>query len=181
MNVVRRLFYIVVALVGLCLAAGLFLPKLVHVERSIATSASPATVYGIVNGFKRFNEWSPWFEMDPQAKYTYAGPESGVGAKMTWSSQQSNVGSGSQEIVAVEPDQAVRIKLEFGGQGPSTSTLSITPEGGGSRIVWSFDASFKDDYFGRYMGLMFDKFIGRDYEKGLSKLKTIAEATPAAP
>ncbi len=181
MSVVRRLFYIVLALVGLCLAAGLFLPKRVHVERSITTSASPATVYGIVNGFKRFNEWSPWFELDPKATYTYAGPESGIGAKMTWSSQQSNVGSGSQEIVAVEPGHAVKTKLEFGDQGLSTSTLTITPEGGSSRIVWAFDASFEDDYFGRYMGLMFDKFIGQDYEKGLSKLKTIAEATPAAP
>jgi hypothetical protein len=178
-NVLRRVFYFVVVPVGLCLAAGLFLPKSAHVERSITTSASPATVYGIVNGFKRFNEWSPWFEMDPQAKYTYAGPESGIGATMTWSSQQSNVGSGSQEIIAVEPDKAVTMKLEFGGQEPSTSTLTITPEGGGSRIVWAFDASFEDDYFGRYMGVMFDKFIGADYEKGLSKLKTIAEATPA--
>jgi hypothetical protein len=179
-NIVRRLFYIVLALVGLCLVAGLFLPNSAHVERSIATSASPATVYGIVNGFKRFNEWSPWFELDPQAKYTYAGPESGVGAKMAWASDKSNVGTGSQEIVSVEPGHVVKTRLEFGSEGQSMSTLTITPEGSGSQVVWAFDASFEGNYFGRYMGLMFDKFLGKDYAKGLSKLKTVAEATPAA-
>jgi hypothetical protein len=166
-TVVRRLFYAILALIGLGLAVGLFLPNAAHVERSITTRASPATVYGIVSGFKRFNEWSPWFELDPQAKYTYAGPESGVGAKMAWASDKPSVGSG-------------KTRLEFGDQGPSMSTLTITPADGGSRIVWAFDTSFEGNYFGRYMGLMFDRFIGKDYEKGLSKLKTIAEATPSA-
>jgi hypothetical protein len=180
-TVVRRLFYAILALIGLGLAVGLFLPNSTHVERSITTRASPATVYGIVSGFKRFNEWSPWFELDPQAKYTYAGPESGVGAKMAWASDKPSVGSGSQEIVSVEPGQVVKTRLEFGGQGPSMSTLTIAPADGGSRIVWAFDTRFEGDYFGRYMGLMFDRFLGKDYEKGLSKLKTIAEATPSAP
>jgi hypothetical protein len=180
-NFVRRLLYVIVALIGLGLAVGLFLPDSAHVERAITTSASPSTVYAIVSGFKRFNEWSPWYELDPQAKYAYSGPESGVGAKMTWASDKPDVGSGSQEIVSVEPGRAVKTRLEFGGQGPSMATLTITPESGGSRIVWAFDTSFEGNYLGRYMGLMFEKFIGRDYEKGLSKLKTIAEATPAAP
>jgi hypothetical protein len=180
MNVVRRLFYVILSLIGLGLAVGLFLPDSAHVERTITTRASAATVYGVVNGFKRFNEWSPWFDLDPQAKYTYSGPESGVGAKMTWASDKPGVGSGRQEIVAVEPGRLVKTRLEFGGQGPSMSTLTITPADGGSRIVWAFDTRFEGDYFGRYMGLMFDKFIGKDYEKGLSKLKTIAEATPSA-
>jgi uncharacterized protein YndB with AHSA1/START domain len=179
-TVVRRLLYVVLALVGLVLAAGFFLPKSAHVERAITTAASPDAVYGIVSGFRRFNEWSPWSDLDPNARYTYSGPESGAGAKMTWASDKPDVGSGSQEIVSVEPGHVVRTRLEFGGQGPSTSTLTITPDGGGSRIVWAFDTSFEGNYFGRYMGLMFDKFIGKDYEKGLAKLKTIAEAAPSA-
>jgi len=179
-NFVRRLLYVIVALIGVGVAVGLILPNSAHVERAITIGASPPTVYAIVSGFQRFNEWSPWFDLDPQARYTYAGPESGVGARMTWASDKPDVGSGSQEIVSVEPGRVVKTRLEFGGQGPSMSTLTITPEGGGSRIAWAFDTSFEGNYFGRYMGLMFDKFIGRDYEQGLSKLKTIAEATPVA-
>jgi hypothetical protein len=47
----------------------------------------------------------------------------------------------------------------------------------GSRVV-GMDSSFEDDYLGRYFGLFFDKLIGKDYEKGLAKLKALAEAGP---
>lgn len=178
MRILKGLFYGLLALAALLLSAGLFLPKSAHVERSIRTTASPATVYALVNGFQHFNEWSPWSELDPNTKYGYSGPASGVGAKMTWSSDEANVGSGSQEILAVEPDRMVRIRLEFGDQGPSQSTLTIVPDGTGSTITWAFAADFSDRYFDRYIGLMFDKFIGPDYERGLARLKKVAEATP---
>jgi hypothetical protein len=178
MKLLKGLFYAVLALLAAVLVIGLFLPKSAHVERSITTAASPATVYGIVSGFKRFNEWSPWFDLDPQARYTYSGPESGVGAKMAWASDKRDVGSGSQEITAVEPGRSVTTRLDFGSQGISTSTLTITPEGGGSRVVWAFDADFTGNFLGRYFGLMFEKFIGKDYEKGLARLKALAEAPP---
>jgi hypothetical protein len=132
-----------------------------------------------VSGFKRFIEWLPWSDLDPNTRYTYSGPESGVGARMTWASDQREVGSGSQEITAVEPDRSVTTKLEFGAQGISKSTLTITPEGSGSRIVWAFDADFTGNFPGRYFGLMFDRLIGKDYEKGLARLKALAEAAPA--
>lgn len=181
MRVVRGVFYVVLALAGLFLAAGLFLPDRAHVERSMRISASPSTVYGIVSGFRRFNEWSPWYGLDPKASYTYSGPTTGVGARMAWSSADPKVGSGSQEILAVEPDRQVTIRLAFGGQGPSQATIKIVPEGSGSRVTWSFDASFEGRYFDRYLGLLFDRFIGPDYEKGLAKLKALAEAAPSVP
>jgi hypothetical protein len=179
MRILKRLLYVVVGLLVLLLVVGLFLPTTAHVERSINTVASPDTVYEIVSGFKRFNEWSPWYDLDPQAKYTYSGPETGVGAKLAWASEQSGVGSGSQEIVAVEPGRSVTTKLDFGPQGQATSKLDIEPEGSGSRVTWSFDTSFEGDFLGRYFGLLFDKWIGADYEKGLARLKELAETAPA--
>ena len=181
MRFVKGLFFGLTALVALALAVGLFLPNSAHVERSIDTTASAATVYAIVSGYQRFNEWSPWHDLDPKTKYTYSGPASGVGAKMAWTSDNPNVGNGSQEILAVEPDRLVKIRLEFGDQGPSQATIAIVPQGTGSRITWAFDANFEGHYFNRYIGLMFDRLIGRDYEKGLAKLKALAESAPAAP
>jgi hypothetical protein len=180
MKLLRIAFYALAALVGVALVVGLFLPTSAHVERSVATAASPGTVFGIVNGFRRFNEWSPWFDLDPQARYTYAGPERGVGARMSWTSEQPDVGAGSQEIVAVEPDRSVTTRLDFGPQGQATARLDITPAADGSRITWIFDTSFEDDFLGRYFGLFFDRWIGADYEKGLARLKALAESTPPA-
>lgn len=180
MRVLRIVFYSVAALIGLFLLVGVFLPTTAHVERSIATSASPATVYGIVSSFRRFNEWSPWFELDPQAKYTFEGPDSGVGAKLSWVGDPSRVGAGSQEITAVDPGRSVTTRLDFGAEGQATAMLGIEPDGSGSRITWEFDTSFEDDFLGRYFGLFFDRWIGADYEKGLARLKAVAEATPPA-
>jgi hypothetical protein len=180
MRFLRRAVHVAAALVGLLLVAGLFLPGSAHVERSIGTTASPAVVYDIVSGFRRFNEWSPWFDLDPAAHYSFSGPEQGVGARMAWTSDEREVGSGSQEILAVEPGRSVTTKLDFGAQGQATSTVLIEPEGSGSRITWAFDTSFEGDYFGRYFGLLFDRLIGADYEKGLARLKVVAERTPAS-
>jgi hypothetical protein len=174
----RVVFYSAAALIGVFLLVGVFLPTAVHVERSIVTSASPATVYGIVSSFRRFNEWSPWFELDPQAKYTFEGPDSGVGAKLSWVGDPSKVGTGSQEITAVDPGRSVTTRLDFGAQGQANATLTVEPDGSGSRITWAFDSSFEDNFLGRYFGLFFDRWIGADYERGLAKLKTVAESTP---
>jgi len=74
------------------------------------------------------------------------------------------VGSGSQQIVAVEPGRSVTTRLDFGDQ-QATSTLTIEAEGSGSRITWAFDTSFEGNFLGRYFGLFFDRMIGTDYEK----------------
>lgn len=180
MRMLRVILYVAGALAALFLVVGLFLPTSAHVERSIVTSANPATVYGLVNGFRRFNEWSPWFDLDPDAQYTYSGPDTGVGAKLAWVGDPSTVGSGSQEIVAVEPGRSVTSRLDFGSQGEATATLTVEPDGTGSRVTWAFDTSFEGNLLGRYFGLFFERWIGADYEKGLARLKALAESTPAA-
>ena len=84
MNVLRGLFFLLLGLVALFFVTGLFLPQTAHVERSMTTTASPATVYGLVDGFQRFNEWSPWASLDPATKYTYSGPDpSSTGRRST--------------------------------------------------------------------------------------------------
>lgn len=180
MKFLKGLLVFVVALVALFLVVGLFLPKTAHVERSIATTASPDVVYGIVSGFRRFNEWSPWASLDPGTKYMYSGPESGVGARMEWTSNDPDVGSGSQEVIAVEPGRSVTSKLDFGTQDQATTTLTLTPDGGGTSIAWAFDSNFEGNFLGRYFGLMLDQFVGADYEKGLARLKALAEASVPA-
>jgi uncharacterized protein YndB with AHSA1/START domain len=180
MKTLKGLVYLASAVVVLGLTAGLFLPTSAHVERSITTTASPQTVFELVNGFRRFNEWSPWAQLDHDAKYTFSGPDTGVGARMEWTSDKPDVGSGSQEIIAVEPGRSVTNALDFGQQGRATARLTLTPEAVGTRVVWAFDTSFEGHYFQRYFGLLMDRFIGPDYEKGLARLKQLAEAgTPA--
>lgn len=172
---IRRLLVGLLLLVALLAGGAYLLPQQVAVSRSIEISAPPAKVFELVNGYKRFNEWSPWFEKDPAAKYTYSGPDTGQGAKMAWASDKADVGSGSQEIVESVPDKLVRTKLDFGEMGKSIAKLDLEPAASGTRVTWGFETDVGMNPMMRWMGLMFDTWIGGDYEKGLAKLKAVAE------
>ena len=174
---IRVVAFVAVLIVGL-LGIGFLLADKVHVERSTRIVASPATLYALLNSFDKFDQWSPWADLDPNVKVERSGPPAGVGARYAWHGN-ADVGAGSQEIIETTPDAMVRIRLMFDGfDQPSTSTLAITPDGNGSRVTWSMDSDLGNNPMHRYFGLMMDKYIGQDYEKGLARLKTLAETLP---
>lgn len=176
MKVVKILLGVLATLAVLFAIGGMLLPSEQHVERSIVVNADPAEVFSLVNDYREFNKWSPWATLDPEGtRYEFSGPAAGVGAKMSWSSEHPNVGSGRQEIVASQPHTVVKSRLEFEGfDTPSYATFTLEAIDGGTRLTWSFDANF-DNILGRYMGLMMDKWVGSDYERGLARLKALAE------
>jgi effector-binding domain-containing protein len=178
MRILKRIVLFVVVLVVLLAGIGMLLPRNVHVERSASIGAPPATVFALVNGYRLFNKWSPWFALDPEAQYSYEGPDFGAGAKMAWASARKDVGSGSQKIVESRPNEMVRVELDFGDQGLATSTWILAPEGDGTKVTWGCDADMGVGPIGRWFGLMMDRMIGNDYAKGLAGLKSLAESLP---
>lgn len=174
---IRVVVFVAVLVVGL-IGIGFLLADKIHVERSAKILASPATIYSVVNSFEKFDQWSPWTDIDPNVKVERSGPDSGVGAKYAWHGN-ADVGAGSQQIIATTPDSEVKIELDFEGfNQPSIATLSIKPEGNGSVVTWAMDSELGNNPIHRYFGLMMDKYIGKDYEKGLDRLKVLAESLP---
>jgi len=178
MKFLKRLLILLLGLAVIFVIVGFFLPKQVNVERSISIDAPPHVVYGLVDNFERFNEWSPWAKMDPDTKYTYSGPESGVGAKLSWESDNPNVGSGYQEIIEAIPDELVKNHLDFGENGKGNAAFLLKPEGEGTHVTWAFETDFGQNLIGRYFGLFMDKMLGPHYEEGLASLKKLAESMP---
>jgi hypothetical protein len=97
---------------------------------------------------------------------------------MSWKGN-SEVGTGSQTITAIEPDKRVAIDLTFGDMDASKVEMLLALEGGGTRVTWTLESQFGYDLAGRYFGLLMDKFVGADYEKGLAQLKALIEKVPA--
>lgn len=174
----QKILIVLVALIAIVIGIGFVLPTEINMERDIVIEAPPATVYTVVSNFSRFNEWSPWAELDPNTVYTYEGPASGVGAKMAWTSESSDVGVGSQEIKAATPYERVDVEMWFEGQGTSEAYYTLEPVEKGTRLVWGFDADFSDNFIGRYFGPMIEGMLGPQYEQGLTSLKTLVEALP---
>lgn len=180
MAILKKLVLAVVVLILLLAGIGMLLPRQVHVERSIVIDAPRATVFALVDGFKQFNKWSPWAALDPNAKYTREGPDFGVGAKQSWVGDPKTVGSGSQEVVELKPLEMVKTRLDFGDKGLAAAQFALASEASGTKVTWSLDSDMGAGPIGRYFGLMMDRWIGSDYEKGLAGLKTLAESLPKA-
>lgn len=181
-----RLLIFLLTLALLVLAGAMLLPANVHVERNITIERPPSVIYGLLNDFRHFQAWSPWAERDPNARYDYSGPERGVGARVAWDGDPRQVGTGWQEIRESQPYSMIRTHLDFGPQGKADAYYDIRPVGQATRVEWGFDTDvtqdrgFFDAVFGKYMGLLLDRWIGADYEEGLNRLKQYAESFPDA-
>jgi len=178
MKFIKKFLLFLVLLAAVLAVVGFFLPSTAHVERDITIGAPPCTVFATVNTFQTFNEWSPWYELDPETTYSFSGPPIGPGARMSWTSDNPDVGNGSQEIVASEPCSLVRTKLDFADEGTADAFFRLEPAGTATRVTWGFETDFGYNLIGRYFGLFFDSMLGPDYEKGLANLKAFAEQLP---
>lgn len=180
MRVFKYLFFALLFLVILFFAYGFFfLEDKVQVSRSITIDRPAKKVFKAVNSMHHFNKWSPWAQLDPNAKYEYQGSEYGVGSFMSWAGNEE-VGSGRQTIIESVPYEKVKTELYFDGQGdePSWATYQIKDMGNQSEMTWVFDADFQGNILGRYFGMMMDGMLGPQYEKGLNNLKTLVESQP---
>ena len=179
MSLFRRVLIGMGVVLVLLAVVGLFLPRQVHVERVITIDAASASLFTTLNGFTQFNKWSPWASLDPGAHYTYEGPSEGRGARVRWVGDPATLGSGSMEVITSEAPGRVQVKLDFGPQGDAVITYTLTPDGKGTQVMMAFDGDMGFNPVSRYFGLMFDKMIGADFERGLAGLKVYAEGLRA--
>jgi Polyketide cyclase / dehydrase and lipid transport len=145
------------------------------VERSITVNAPAPRVRALVDDFHSWTAWSPWEDLDPALQRTYTGPEQGVGAHYAWSGNRK-AGSGSMEITGSSPER-IDITVAFLKPFKATNltSLSFEPSGSGTEVRWVMTGEQKGlmAVFGKFMSM--DKMIGPDFEKGLARLKAVAE------
>ncbi|MCF6300287.1 MAG: SRPBCC family protein [Proteobacteria bacterium] len=179
MRVIKYIFLALVFLVFLFFVVGYFLPEKVEINRSIKIDRPAKMVFKQINSMHHFNQWSPWGESDPNAKYTFSGPEYGVGSKMTWTGDMG-AGSGSLEIIESVPNSLVKNMMHYEGQGddPTWAILTISEHGESVIVDWTFKADFEFNITGRYFGLMLNDRLGPVYQQGLNNLKALVESMP---
>ncbi|RVT84530.1 hypothetical protein DXV76_12700 [Rhodobacteraceae bacterium CCMM004] len=175
MRALKWILGVVLALAAVFVVGGLLLPREVTVARSATVQAPPEAVFPHVNSLRQTMEWSPWLSRDPETEVTFSGPESGVGAAMSWSSDDPQVGQGSQEIVASTENREVVTALDFGAMGTAEARFLLRPEGDETQVTWTLDTDMGAGPMGRWMGLMMDRWVGADYDRGLANLKARVE------
>jgi hypothetical protein len=162
--------------VGLTIVVALQ-PADFRITRRLAMAAPAAAIFPHVNELAKWRAWSPWEKLDPDLKRTYEGPPAGEGAKYSWTGNPQ-VGEGRMTITESRPNSLVRIKLEFikPFQATNSSEFVFEPNGNGTVVTWNMQGrnNFTAKAFHLLMNM--DKLVGKDFEKGLNDLKSIAEA-----
>jgi carbon monoxide dehydrogenase subunit G len=152
-------------------------PSDFRVTRTATISAPASAVFAQVNDLQKWDAWSPWAKLDPDARNSFEGPVSGIGAIMRWAGN-NKVGQGSMTIIESRPDEFIRFKLEFLKPFAATNTAEFTfnPNNNQTTVTWSMYG--KNNFKSKAIGLIMscDKMVGGQFEKGLAALKSVVEA-----
>lgn len=172
MKALLKILYILLFLVVLILLAGLFLPKEANIQASVYINASDKIVFDQINDLKNWKTWSPWEQADSTMQIIYGEQTIGEGASYSWTSKHS--GSGKLIITQSIPLSKVAMELDFGEQGKASTYWTIEREKELTKLTWIFDND-NLGYFERYFMVLFRKNMLNTFNRGLQKIKEIAE------
>jgi hypothetical protein len=154
----------------------LYLPSRLKIERSLVIDARPEVVFREVDTLRNWERWSPWHQLDPAMKLVYGEKSSGAGASYSWESRKRNVGRGSLIITESRPYEYIGIHINFMEKGSSKGYFRFEPAGERTRVIWGMEMAVGQNPARKVMGLMMDKWIGRDFERGLQQLAAASTA-----
>jgi len=166
---------LVIAIVAVLILAATK-PDRFSVRRAALINAPADKVFPLIADFHEWRKWSPWEDRDPELKRTYGGAARGKGAVYAWEGNR-NVGSGRMEILEAESPSLVKIQLDFlkPFEAHNIAEFTMLPQGNATNLDWvmSGPAPFMSKLMQVFMS--FDKMIGKDFEAGLARIKSVSE------
>ena len=173
----------ILIIIALAIAAVLALaatrPNSFRIERSTLVKTRPDAIFPLIEDFRQWQQWSPWEGIDPNLKRTYSGPAHGKGAVYAYEGN-NKVGAGRMEILEATAPSRVLIKLDFikPFKANNIAAFTLTPSTDGTTVNWAM--SGPQPFLVKMMSLVFnmEKMVGPDFERGLAKMKTLAEQKP---
>lgn len=167
---------IVILAIAALLAYAATKPNTFRIERKTSIKAPPARIQALLDDFREWRKWSPWEELDPNLRRDYSGPQKGVGATYAWQGN-NKAGQGRMEILESSPEQ-VRIQLDFlkPFKASNVAEFTLTPNGKETSLNWAMNGA--QPFMVKLMSIFYDmeKMVGPDFEKGLAKIKQVAES-----
>jgi hypothetical protein len=183
---ILEVFLAILLALAFFLVVGLFLPKTARIQRTVEVGNPISHVYDTLNGFHRFNDWSPWYAADPGMKVSVSGPVNGPGAKLDFlASEGGSAGNGSLEITESELNESdALIKMDLIADWDGTnkrSSFKLIQDGKTRAVIvqWDVRVDYGWDILGRYKGMYLDGALGEDMEASLARLSNFMATIPA--
>lgn len=178
MKILKRILFLILALIALALIVAIFVNKEYSLEREITVNRPKTEVFDYVRYLKNQDNYSVWSLMDPDMKKEFTGVDGTVGFVSAWESDDKQVGKGEQEITGIVEGERIDYELRFKEPFESTDyTYMITESAGDSSTLVKWGFSGRMDYPMNLMLLFMDMegMLGPDLENGLVNLKKILE------
>jgi hypothetical protein len=173
-HVLAYLLFALAAAVLIVVLMALRQPKAFRAARTMRIAAPQGRLHGLINDLKKMNTWNPYALRDTSGSGEYAGAEAGPGATFRFNGAKS--GTGSISIVESTPSQVVlRLLMSKPIACDNRVEFSLKPAGEATDVTWAMsgDASFPARVFGVFVDCQ--KMCARDFDEGLTNLKTLAE------
>lgn len=177
MKILKYLGFGLLGIIVLILVVALFVPKDVVYEKSISIDAPIETVWENTNSLADMDKWNPWDEKDLTMVKDFSGVDGTIGAKQSWDSEVKEVGKGQQTITRIEAPSLFETELIFYTpyESEAKGYVKLEVEGEGTKATWGFQSEMP--YPINIMSLFtnMEDMMGEDWNKGLTKLKTLSE------
>lgn len=162
-------------LIALVLVVALFVPKQFVYEKTIVVNAPIDSVWKNAGTLSALDKWSPWNDHDPKMKKEMSGTDGEVGAKQSWESDI--VGSGSQTIANVQKPSLFETNLDFTKPHEShgKAYVKLLADGAQTKATWGMTGSMPYPMNVMILFMNMEKSMGKDWDRGLSRLKKLSE------
>ncbi|MEO9870405.1 SRPBCC family protein [Ekhidna sp.] len=178
MKALKIIGIVILAVLLLGVLATVFGPKEVHIQRETTINASVDAVYAEISGFKTFDQFSAWSEIDTTAEITIQGPIAGVGASYSWNSDNPDLGVGEMQIIEVDESKMVKYKMSFEGfPGEPTASWFLVEEEGRTKVTYTYDQEGISGIW-KLFAYGTEGMLGPMYDRTLEKLNNRVEGRP---
>ena len=160
---------------------GWLLPRNITIERAIGIDKSADAIFPWIANLRTWPEWTVWNQKeDPSLAYTYSGPESGLGAAMSWTAKK--MGDGMLTISDAKPDRFIRYEMRMKDRPIVVrGNIELESVGGGATLVMWFDhIKLGVNPLRRWLGLLLKPMMGKAFHRNLTGLRTAAEKGKAS-
>jgi uncharacterized protein YndB with AHSA1/START domain len=156
-------------------------PDTFQIARSVRINAPAEKIFPLINDLHRQLTWIP-FDRDPAAKRSFSSNAAGKGASYAWDGNR-DVGAGKIEIIDESAPSKVAMTLDMtrpmAAHNLVDFTLAPGESAGTTDVTWAMHGA--QPFLGKLISTFIDceKMVGDDFDKGLAKLKMVAESQAA--
>ncbi|MDR6982210.1 uncharacterized protein YndB with AHSA1/START domain [Rheinheimera pacifica] len=178
----KKVLVVVLALLAIPLLAALFVKQDYKVETQVVIQQPVTVVFDYIRFLTNQDNFSVWAAQDPNMQKTDLGVDGTVGFVSGWHSENSDVGTGEQEIKAIVEGSRIDYELRFYQPYAAVSPAYMQTEAVSAeqtRVIWGFAGHMPYPMNLMLLFMDVEAMIAADLQQGLENLKLILE-TPAA-